>query len=214
MLAANPNARECRVTVARSVFALACAATVAASVSACSSKKSNTGASTTPSSSATTSGAPITLTPPPSSQPPAGTFFGVDRLFTAKDEDRCTVIDLGKLKAAVGMDLQAGTTEGSSACVFSTADRSGQVIVTVDIGMPALALDEKLKLNGVGNVTAKEVTVAGAKRAVLETQSLPSQVNQTIIALFDAGGLQLLISGKNLTDGNAISAAQAVAGTA
>lgn len=183
------------------LVALACAASLAA----CSSSKKTT---TTGSSSTTSSTAPITLTPPSSTA--ANDTFGAGRLFLADTSHLCELIDANKLRTAVGLDLQTVAVQGS-ACVFAAANGGGQVIVTVENGMPAMVLDSKLQLNGAGNVTVKEVTVSGAKRAVLETQPLPDQINQTLIALYDGGGVQLLISGKGLTDAKAIAAAEAVA---
>jgi len=153
----------------------------------------------------------ITLSPP-SSSAAAGSFFGPSRLFAATAGQLCQLVDVSKLGSAVGIDLQPGTVQGS-ACVFAATNAAGEVILSVQNDMPAAVLDAKLQLDGVSNVTAKEVSVNGAKRAVLQTQTLPSQINQTLIALYDGGGVQLLIGGRNLTDAKAIAAMEAVTGT-
>lgn len=192
------------MTVVRSIHSAAAIGCIAITLAACSSSKKTTSTPTLPASGNASSTA---STLPGSDE---GSGGNADRLF-ADGADLCKLIDVGELNMASGFIFAPGTSQGH-ACVYATSDGKTGLIVTAEKDMPDLVLDSKLKLNGVGNVTVKEVTVKGAKRAVLETQPLPSQVNQTLIARYGSGGIQLLLNSATLTDDQAIKSAEAIAG--
>jgi hypothetical protein len=177
-----------------------------AALSACSSSKKSDGATSTAGTTAGTSAAASTS----ASSSSSGEAGNLAKLF-ATDADLCKVIDVGELSMGSGFIFAPGVRVGN-ACSYTTSDGKTGLIVSVEKDLPDLVLDSKLKLNGVGNVTVKEVTVKGAKRAILQTQPLPSQVNQTLIARYDEGGVQVLLHSPTLTDQQAINSIDAITG--